>query len=147
MEEITMANQTNTQKSKNDFWSILISAIIVGIAWGSFTSKGCSSGSSYVETNKQYHMTSGAVGFTSKDSLEKFNDLLPFALHVDLKVARVYRKFRFSALARSDVMKTLKPDEASYGMHRLRIGHALNVKLRDFIAGNGAGVFHVHGDL
>lgn len=67
-----MANQTNTQKSKNDFWSILISAIIVGIAWGSFTSKGCSSGSSYVETNKQYHMTSGAVGFTSKDSLEKY---------------------------------------------------------------------------
>lgn len=70
-----MANQTNTQKNnKNDFWSVLISAVIVGIAWGSFTSKGCSSGvsSSHIETNKQYHMTSGAVGFASKDSLEKY---------------------------------------------------------------------------
>ena len=75
MEEITMANQTNAQKrNTNDFLSVLISAVIVGLAWGSFTSKGCSSGpsSSHVEKNKQYHMTSGAVGFTSKDSLEKY---------------------------------------------------------------------------
>ena len=31
------------------------------------------SSSSHIETNKQYHMTSGAVGFASKDSLEKYH--------------------------------------------------------------------------
>ena len=73
------AKKPNPQQSKNNnelnVWSIIVMAILVALAWGSLTGKGCSSGpssSNHVETNSQYHMTGGAVGFKSKDSLEKY---------------------------------------------------------------------------
>ena len=73
------AKKTIPQHRKNNnelnVWSIIVIAILVALAWGSLTGKGCSSApssSNHVETNSQYHMTSGAVGFRSKDSLEKY---------------------------------------------------------------------------
>lgn len=66
-------NPTVKQQLLNGLISGIIVCVLAVLAAGSCDYIGGSSGSSHVETNKQYHMTAGAVGFTSKDSLEKYH--------------------------------------------------------------------------
>lgn len=63
----------NNKNEINPLFTLIAIAIMIFLAVGSCSKNDGSSGSSsHIEINKQYHITSGAVGFASKDSLEKY---------------------------------------------------------------------------
>ena len=62
----------NNKKEINPLFTLIAIVIMIFLAVGSCSKNDGSSGSSsHIAINKQYHMTGGAVGFSSKDSLEK----------------------------------------------------------------------------
>ena len=63
----------NNKNEINPLFTLIAIVIMIFLAVGSCSKNDGSSGSSsHIEINKQYHTTSGAVGFASKDSLEKY---------------------------------------------------------------------------
>ena len=70
--KITIPKQSKDNNVLN-FLSTVVVLVLLVLAWGSLTGDGCSSGSSnHVEINGRYHITDGAAGFSSKDSLDKY---------------------------------------------------------------------------
>ena len=58
----------------NEFLSLLVVAVMIVLGVGSCGKhdSSSSSSSSHIETNHQYRITGGAVGFSSKSNLEKY---------------------------------------------------------------------------